>query len=82
MERQVAVVSIIVNDASCVEALNAVLHDYNAFALGRMGIPYREKGLFIISLAFDIDIATLSEMTGRIAALKGVRVISANTQEG
>ena len=48
METRVAVMGIIVEDTSAVEALNALLHDYGKYIIGRMGLPYREKNINII----------------------------------
>jgi len=53
METRVAIIGIIVEDADSVEALNGILHDYGTYIIGRMGIPYKEKHINIISLAVD-----------------------------
>ena len=72
METRIAAVSILVEDPYSVEALNAILHEYAPFILGRMGIPYREKGLNIICLALDAPLDAINAMTGRIGRLSGV----------
>ncbi len=69
METRVAVVGIIVEKTESVDELNSLLHDYSSYIIGRMGIPYREKGINIISIAVDAPqdvINTLSGMIGRI----------------
>ena len=53
MDTRVAVISIIVTEASRVDELNDLLHEYSKYILGRMGVPYREKNLNIISIAID-----------------------------
>ncbi len=72
MESRIAAISIIVEDPDSVEALNGVLHEYSAFILGRMGIPYREKNVSIICLALDAPTDTVNAMTGKIGRLSGV----------
>ena len=72
MENRIGAISVIVEDADSVEALNAVLHEYAPFVLGRMGIPYREKGINIICLAVDAPSDTINAMTGKIGRLSGV----------
>ena len=69
---RIAALSIIVEDPSSVEALNALLHEYASCILGRMGIPYREKGLSIICLALDAAPDAVNALTGRLGRLPGV----------
>ncbi len=69
METRVAVISAVVEDREAVETLNAVLHEYGDYVIGRMGLPYRKKKIHIISVAVDAPqdvIATLSGKLGRI----------------
>lgn len=77
METRVAVMSIIVEEADTVEVLNSILHEYRGYIIGRMGIPYREKGISIISIAVDAPQNTISAMSGRIGKLSGVSVKTA-----
>ena len=77
MENRVAVISIIVENAESVEELNAILHDYRDCVIGRMGIPYREKGICLISVAVDAHQNTISMIAGRIGKLSGVSVKTA-----
>ena len=72
METRVAVISIIVEEAGEVEALNAVLHDYSEYVVGRMGIPYREKNISIISIAIDAPQDVISAISGKVGRLKGI----------
>lgn len=72
METRIAAVSIIVEEPASVEELNGILHEYAPWILGRMGIPYRDKGINIISLALDAPLDAINAMTGKIGRLKGV----------
>ncbi len=77
METRVAVMGIIVENPDSVETLNALLHDYGAYIIGRMGIPYREKNINIISIAIDAPPNTISALSGKIGALDGISVKTA-----
>lgn len=83
METRVAVISMIVERADTVEALNGILHQYGAYIIGRMGIPYRARGINIISIAIDAPQDTISTLAGRIGGLPGVSVKTAfSNQKG
>ncbi len=77
METRVAVMSIIVEQTETVDALNALLHDYGDYIIGRMGIPYRQKGINIISIALDAPQDTISALAGKIGNLPGISVKTA-----
>lgn len=77
METRVAVISIIVEDASSVERLNTLLHECADFIIGRMGIPYREKNIHLISIAIDAPQDTIAALSGKIGRLNGVSVKTA-----
>lgn len=72
METRVAVVGIIVEDEDSVQKLNAVLHEYGSYIIGRMGVPYRARGINVISIAVDAPTDVISAMTGKIGNLSGV----------
>ena len=72
METRVAVVSIIVEDQGSVEQLNALLSEYASFIIGRMGIPYRQRGINVITVAMDAPQDKVSALAGKIGALPGV----------
>ena len=72
MESRVAVIGIIIENSDCVDRVNALLHDYSRYILGRMGIPYREKGINIISIAIDAPQDVISTLSGKIGRLPGV----------
>ncbi len=77
METRVAVISIIVENNDTVELLNSVLHEYGEFIIGRMGIPYRQKGINIISIAVDAPQNTIAALSGKIGKLDGISVKAA-----
>ena len=77
METRVAVISIIVENSDMVEKLNGLLHEYGEFVIGRMGIPYRTRGVSIISVAMDAPQATIAALSGKIGALPGITVKTA-----
>lgn len=72
METRVAVISIIIEDIEAVEKMNEILHQYSDYVIGRMGIPYRKKGINIISIAIDAPQDAISTLSGKIGKLKGV----------
>lgn len=77
METRVAVMSIIVENPEVVEKLNGLLHEYGEFIIGRMGIPYRKRGVNIIAIALDAPQNTISALSGKIGSLSGVSVKTA-----
>ena len=77
MDTRVAVMSIIVEDRASTEKINALLHEYREYIIGRMGIPYRERKISIISIALDAPQNTISSLAGKIGSLTGVSVKTA-----
>lgn len=77
METRVAVMSVIVETGDTVETLNAILHDYRKYIIGRMGIPYRKHGISIISIAIDAPQDEISALAGKVGRLPGVTVKTA-----
>ena len=77
METRVAVMSIIVENGEMVEKLNTILHEYGEYIIGRMGIPYRKRGISIISIALDAPQNTIAALAGKIGGLPGVSVKTA-----
>ena len=69
--------SIIVENGESVESLTRILHENGRYIIGRMGIPYREKGINIISVAMDAPQDAISAMSGKIGNLPGVSVKTA-----
>ncbi len=77
MENRVAVISVIVENNDTVEELNRLLHAYGDIIIGRMGLPYRQKNINIISLAVDAPQDTIAALAGKIGNLPGVSVKTA-----
>ena len=74
---RIAQIGIIVEDPESVERINSLLHEYSGYIIGRMGLPYREKGVNIISVVLDAPQDAISALSGKIGRLEGV---SAKTQ--
>ena len=72
MDTRVAVISIIVEQEDAIEELNTLLHEARQYIVGRMGIPYRPKGISIISIAIDAPQDVISSLSGKIGRLRGV----------
>ncbi len=71
-ENRIALVGIVVENPDSVEPLNVILHDYRQYIVGRMGIPYREKQISIISIALDAPQNIISALAGKVGRLDGV----------
>ena len=72
MDSRVAVISIIVASDDAVEKLNNILHTYGQYIIGRMGLPYRAKGVNIICVAVDAPQNIISALSGKLGRLQGV----------
>ena len=72
MSTRLAVIAIVVENHNSVAAINALLHDASDYVIGRMGVPCRERGISLISVALDAPQDVISALSGRIGALPGV----------
>ena len=77
METRVAVMGIIVSKPDSVEKLNSLLHEYAGYIIGRMGIPYREKNISVVSVAIDAPQDIIAALSGKIGKLEGITVKTA-----
>lgn len=77
METRVALIAIIVENPDSVDMLNKLLHEYGKYIIGRMGIPYRERNINIISIAIDAPQEIISALSGKIGKIDGVAVKTA-----
>ena len=77
METRVAVIAIIIEDGSAAQEVNELFHGAAKYIFGRMGIPYRDIGICIISIAIDAPQDIISTLSGKIGRLKGVSVKTA-----
>lgn len=74
METRVALIGIMVEDLEAVTKLNDLLHEYGEYIIGRMGLPYREKNINIISVVMNADQDIISTLAGKIGMIKGISV--------
>lgn len=72
MENRVALIGIIVSDRTATERMNAILHEYGDYIIGRMGVPYKKRGISIISIALDAPADIISALSGKLGALPNV----------
>lgn len=72
MENRISVVSIIVEGTDAAEAINRLLHDFGQYIVGRMGIPYRDRGVSIICVVLDAPGDITSALSGKLGMIKGV----------
>ena len=72
MENRVALVAILVESSDNAEDINGILHDFNVWIIGRMGLPYREKNTHIISIMMDAPVDKINALAGRLGRLPGV----------
>ena len=72
MANRIAILGIVVEEPQSVEKLNALLHDYKDYIIGRMGIPRRERGISLISVMLDAPGDAISTLSGKVGMLPGV----------
>ena len=72
METKVAVIGIIVEKLESVSSLNEILSEFGECIIGRMGIPYKAKGINCITIVIDADMNTINSLCGKIGKLDGV----------
>ncbi len=72
MDNRVAIISIIVEDDGVVNTLNALLHEYGEYIIGRLGIPYRERSINIICVAIDAPNDAINSLTGALGRINGI----------
>jgi len=80
MEKRIGIVGIVIEDFSCVERVNEVLHEYSELIIGRMGLPYKERGVSVISLIVDGVNDDISALTGKLGRISGASVKSMVTK--
>jgi len=81
MDKRIGVVGIVIENFDSATKVNEVLHDFADIIVGRMGIPYRDRGVSVISLIVDGTSDELSAMTGKLGKIDGVNVKSALTKK-
>ena len=74
METRIALIGIIVEDNEEADKLNSILHEYRQYIIGRMGLPYREKSISIISMVVAASNDVISSLSGKLGMVKGINV--------
>ena len=72
MDTRIALIGIIVEDLSATEKINGILHEYAEYIVGRMGIPYRNRNIAIISIIVDAPGEKISALSGKLGMIPGV----------
>ena len=72
MDNRVALIGIMVENPDSIETMNRILHEYGQYIIGRMGLPYRERGLSIISIVLDAPMNQISSLSGKLGMLDGI----------
>lgn len=74
MNERVALISVIIESYDSIEKFNAILHQYNEYIIGRMGVPYRKKNISVISVAVDAPQDIINAISGKLGRLEGISV--------
>ena len=74
MENRVSVISIIVKNEEAAVTVNDLLHEYRQYIVGRMGLPYRQRGVSIISVVIDAPQDVISSLSGKLGMIDKVSV--------
>ena len=74
MDTRIALIGIIVEDMNSTDKLNSILHEYSQYMVGRMGIPYRQKDIAIISVVIDATNDVISSLSGKLGMVPGINV--------
>lgn len=72
MESKIGVIAMVICDYDAVEKVNAVLHEFRDSVIGRMGIPYKQKNVNVISVVLDAPCEVLNSLSGKLGMIKGV----------
>lgn len=76
-ETRIAIIAIVVENPESAGEMNRILHDFGEHIIGRMGIPYREKKISLISVAIDAPAEVISALTGKLGRVDGITVKTA-----
>jgi len=82
MDTRIALIGIIVEDTDDIEKLNNILHEYGQYIIGRMGIPYRQKNVNVISVVIDASNDVISSLSGKLGMIKGITVKTVYSKTG
>lgn len=81
MENRISVVSIIVEKQEASSQINSLLHEFGQYIVGRMGIPYREKGISIICVVVDAPSDVTSSLSGKLGMINGVKTKTVTSKQ-
>lgn len=79
-DTRLGVVGIVVEDRNSAIEVNKILGEYAHIIIGRMGVPYKEKEVSVISLIVDGTTDQIGALTGKLGNIAGVTVKSALTK--
>ncbi|MFW2486936.1 TM1266 family iron-only hydrogenase system putative regulator [Clostridium chromiireducens] len=82
MKTRIALIGIIVEDMNSTDKINSILHEYSQYMVGRMGIPYREKNVGIISVVIDATNDVISSLSGKLGMIPGINVKTMYSKTG
>ena len=72
METRIALIGIIVENTDAAPKLNAILHEYREYIVGRMGVPYLKRHISVISIVVDAPNDVISALSGKLGMLPNV----------
>lgn len=72
MEKKIAVVAVVISNMESVNKVNEIFHSFSEYVLGRLGIPYKEKGVNVISIVLDAPTEVLNSLSGKLGMIDGV----------
>lgn len=72
MGKRIAILGIIIEDIRAAGEVNNLLHEYRDYIVGRMGMPYKEKNVSVISVVLDAPNDVISALSGKLGMVDGV----------
>ena len=72
METKISVVAMIISDKNAVERVNGLLHDFGEYIVARLGVPYKEKNVNVITVVVDAPQNIVNSLTGKLGMVNGV----------
>ncbi len=80
MEKRLGLISILITEKTSIDTVNAILSTYSDMIVGRQGIPFHERNVYLISIAIEGTTDRISALTGKIGRLSGVEAKSILTK--
>ncbi len=82
LESRLALIGIIVEETRAAQKVNELLHEFGSYIVGRMGIPYRDREVNVISVVIDANQNIISTLSGKLGKLEGVSVKTVYSKVG